>query len=31
MLERLPKTATFEGKAYACNHIWAIFQVSRPS
>jgi SAM-dependent methyltransferase len=30
-LARLPKTATFEGKPYACNHIWAIFQVSRPS
>jgi SAM-dependent methyltransferase len=24
--ERLPKTATFAGKSYACNHIWAVFQ-----
>ncbi len=25
-LERTPKTATFFGKDYKCNHIWAVFQ-----
>lgn len=25
-LERVPKTATFFGKDYACHHIWAVFQ-----
>lgn len=25
-MKRIPKTATFFGKEYNCNHIWAIFQ-----
>lgn len=28
-LERVPKKATFFGKEYSCNHIWAIFQKSK--
>lgn len=27
-LERVPKIATFFGKDYKCNHIWAVFQKS---